>query len=167
MNLINRKATKEDRVFIKTILKNQLSEYRDLYQKKKNRFVSKYEILKPEDWIDKSEEEIEIQNVYIVCFENEKNGAYYIKPQHNVSPFENYCLLSWLAVAQDYKRKGVCSYILKTVQDYAQKNDFRGVILGVNLTNSPAIYCYKKSGFDFIEGTKEDCSQYMIRQNVG
>ena len=60
-----------------------------------------------------------------------------------------------LAVHPDYRRQGVASHLLKSLQDFAHQQGHQKIFLEVNVTNTPAINLYLKNGFKQI-GRRKD-----------
>ena len=52
-----------------------------------------------------------------------------------------------IAVHPDYRRKSVATTLINHFIDYAKENKFEFVTLEVRESNTPAIECYKKLGF--------------------
>ncbi len=59
-----------------------------------------------------------------------------------------------LAVSQNYRRKGIASEFIKSIESAALKKNIYGITLEVRETNIAAINLYKKFGFE-IKGKRE------------
>ncbi len=59
-----------------------------------------------------------------------------------------------IAVAENYRGKGVGTQLLNAVNDFAKKNEFEAIILDVVDTNPRAFELYKRYGFEIIKKRK-------------
>lgn len=53
-----------------------------------------------------------------------------------------------IAVAPEYRKRGIAEALIKTLEEYLQKRDILFLLLEVRVSNMPAIALYNKLGFD-------------------
>lgn len=70
-------------------------------------------------------------------------GVAIAEPQH----WNNTLMLWNLHIAENYRRSGIGTELLKKVIEVARETGFRVVTLETQNTNVPAIDCYKRCGF--------------------
>lgn len=55
-----------------------------------------------------------------------------------------------IVIKKDYQKKGLASYLLKYVINFAKQNDISTILLEVRMSNVPAINLYEKFNFEKI-----------------
>ena len=75
----------------------------------------------------------------------------------------DYIHLLNLAVAPDYRKKGIASEFIRKIESAALKRNIYGITLEVRETNTAAINLYRKFGFD-VKGNRE--KYYENRDNA-
>lgn len=87
---------------------------------------------------------------YLISDENEIMGYTGIKKE------EEKLFISKLYILKQFRKKGVASFILDFINEYAKENGLKSLYLTVNKLNTNTIEVYKHRGFEIIKEQKAD-----------
>jgi len=87
---------------------------------------------------------------YIACIDNE-NYSYDVIGMYIYSlDYQRFCAdLHYLAVLKKYRRRGVATLLLKSLDDVVSTFDLCFIRVCVDYRNKPALKCFEKNGYEF------------------
>lgn len=125
------------------------------------------EILSPEQ-INYMVEKFQSEEAITKQIAEENYTYFYIEQNNNIAGYiglskkEDYLFLSKLYIKKDFRHQGIGTQVFEFIKNFAQKNNYKRIILTVNKYNSNTIKAYYKWGFKEIDSVVTDIGNGFV-----